>query len=122
MAFESDFKNFIDNRRQKHFSLMQILVGEPRFALSQLQLQGCRPPRYTGCNEAGFIFELPSALSQLKSRISRLMIAQDDPYSDEINPANFQNLDLRLKYIVDSGMVPYVVFGWDKDYERLSLD
>jgi hypothetical protein len=113
MAYATDFKEFIDNRRQKKFSVIQLHIAEPRFVASELDLQGCRPPRYTGCNEAGYVYKIPSELTPMDS---------NQEFAEEINPESFQNLDRRLKYIVDSGMIPYIVFGWDKDFERLSLD
>jgi len=122
MSYETDFKLYIDNRKKKRFSVIQILVAEPRLAVSQLSLQGCRPPRYTGCNEAGYVYKLPSISSRLLSRFYRFLGLFVGQYPEEINPESFQNLDLRLKYILDKGMIPYVVFAWSGDFRTLSTD
>jgi hypothetical protein len=122
MPYETDFKSYVDNRRQKRFSVIQILVAEPRRRDIQLSDRGCHPPRYTGCNEAGYVYNLPSTSSRILSRVQRLIISSANKYPEEISPQSFQNLDLRLKYILDKGMVPYIVFGWAKDFGAISTD
>lgn len=61
-------------------------------------------------------------MSRISSRIYRAINASAGDYPEEINPKSFQNLDLRLKYILDNGMVPYIVFGWAKDFAAVSTD
>ena len=122
MPYNTDFKAYVDNRTQKKFSVIQILVAEPRRRDVQLSNRGCHPPRYTGCNEAGYVFKLPSSSARILNRVYRVAGVSANEHADEINPRSFQNLDLRLKYIVDKGMVPYVVFAWATDFGRLSTD
>ena len=120
MPYQTDFKLYVDNRKEKGFSVLQILVAEPSDALNQRRLEGCKPPRYTGCNEAGYVYEVPSLSYRLRSRLYRALGFAIAPYPEEINPESFQNLDLRLKYILDQGMVPYIVFAWAADFGALS--
>jgi hypothetical protein len=122
IPYEADFKRYIDNRKKKGFSVIQILVAHPGHRVSQLSLQGCRPPRHTGCNEAGYVYNLPSTSSRILSRLYRFLNLSEHEYAEEINPESFQNLDLRLKSILDKGMVPYIVFGWAKDFGSLSTE
>ena len=122
MPYETDFKLYVENRRSKRFSIIQILVAHPGQRIIQLSFRGCKPPRNTGCNEAGYVYKLPSTLSRISSRLYRFVDSEATEYPEEINPESFQNLDLRLKFILDNGMVPYVVFAWAKDFSALSPD
>jgi hypothetical protein len=122
MPYETDFKPYIDNRKKKKVSVIQIFVAHPSHRISQLGLQGCRPPRYTGCNEAGYVYNLPSTFSRISSRLYRVLQSSVTEYPEEINPESFKNLDLRLRFILDQGMVPYIVFGWAKDFAAIPTD
>jgi hypothetical protein len=82
MEFDGDFKYFIDNRKAKKFSVIQTFLGD-------------LPPG-TGRNEA-------------KNEGGYLFLNQE---MTDINPANFQWLDKRVKYIHDAGMVTYLIPVW----------
>jgi hypothetical protein len=82
MEFDGDFKYYIDNRKAKKFSVIQTFLGD-------------LPPG-TGRNEA-------------KNEGGYLFLNQD---MTDINPANFQWLDKRVKYIHDAGMVTYLIPVW----------
>jgi hypothetical protein len=86
----AEFPYFIDDRKEKGFTLIQILVGEPN-----------KDPgsRMTGINEGGALF------------LSRY---------DEINPENFQYLDRRIAYIADSGLIPCIFFHWGDAFNHMS--
>jgi len=78
-----EFRYFVDDRRSKRFSLIQLLVGVP-----EVDFIGARTP---GTNEGGHLF------------LSRY---------DEINPRNFQWLDKRIDYIADSGLAVFLFGSW----------
>ena len=122
MGIDTDFPFYIENRKDKGFSVIQILVAHPGQRLVQLELQGCKPPRNTGCNESGYVYEMPSNFSRISARIQRTVTGSAPAYPEAINPENFQNLDRRLQLIVDHGMVPYIVFGWAKDFGAVSTE
>ncbi len=93
MEFEMapyDFQAFIDDRANKRFTAMQILASDRTDT-------DCSPSRYTGCNEDGPLFTVTSI---------------------EPNIANFQNLDSRIAYIHDKGMVPMYFPHWGPNFNK----
>jgi hypothetical protein len=92
MGLDSDFKTCIDDRANKGFSVMQILVAEPPDE---------NGGRHTGHNENGYAFT--NAWS-------------------EINPSSFQNFDMRIQYIVNKGMVPCIFFFWGRELTYFNAD
>ena len=79
MPYKTAFKTYINDRKIKKFSAVQILVGHPAVKST--------PDFHHGDNEGGSLFV--------------------NDY-DEINPNSFQYLDKRIKFITDQGMVPCV--------------
>ncbi len=115
MPYETDFKTYVDNRKEKNFSVIQILVAEPRLK--------CQSPHLTGCNENGPVFKEINFIYKIIYKI--LWVLKFHVFNhqyDEINPANFQNFDLRVRYILDKGMVPYIVFAWAEDFDAISIN
>jgi len=87
MSYATDFKTYVDNRKSKGFTVIQILLGHPI--------------KDDSVNENGPLFTQKYNL---------------------INPANFQNFDLRIKYILDKGMVPVIFIAWGEDLKDMSLN
>jgi Protein of unknown function (DUF4038)/Domain of unknown function (DUF5060)/Putative collagen-binding domain of a collagenase len=119
MAYETDFKVYIDNRKLKGFSVIQLLVGRPATHYSRT--------RYTGWNENGPVFHRPGNMTERFRKFANkgLRIFGSEPIDyrfREINPENLQNLDLRISYIIDKGMVPFLHFVWDRDYKQMDTN
>ncbi|NJM16124.1 MAG: DUF4038 domain-containing protein [Bacteroidales bacterium] len=86
MALNGDYLTYLDDRKEKNFTVIQFLVWENNTGGS----------RNTGTNEAGNMF--------VKTW-------------DEINVAAAQNLDQRIKLIIDRGMVPCIFFHWGRELD-----
>ena len=87
-VFDPDYKTYVDNRKGKKYSVLQVLIKLGGDMQSQ-KPKHAYPPDWDS-NEGGTIF--------------------NNEY-DEINPLNFQWTDKRFKYIADAGMVPVIVFN-----------
>lgn len=92
MPYNSDFKTYIDDRRTKRFSAIQILIGHPSIK--------SMPYFHHGDNEGGRLFSHSF---------------------DEINPNSFHYFDKRIQYVTDHCMVPVVFFLWGIDFGEMNI-
>jgi hypothetical protein len=119
MHYPTDFKAYLDNRKTKNFTVVQIVIGRPATNYGG--------SRYTGWNDGGQLFNhRDDERTRIEKVFQRLVRRwKSHPFYDrygEINPENFKHLDLRLQHVIEAGMVPYVVFAWSEDFDGMPIN
>jgi hypothetical protein len=88
-----DFQKLTADRKSKGFTVIQIVAG-----LVPFEEQAPSDPGF--CNEGGCVW---------------------DPEFKQINPKFFDYADRRVEHLVDSGMVPAIVGGWNISIEQMGV-